>query len=397
MKRILLTSTALAFIAASPLAAQDICSGITGGQWIGGNEGASDITTSDAYREQMALVLGGNSYVSLFTLSGTTDVRIEAAGRGAGDPLIEIFDTAGGIVASDDDSGGGGAARAEVSLEAGSYCMSMKSYDDVPMTAFVRIGRTEHEALTEGTTDGGSNDAPSGSCAEATPFGAIGTTNSASVEETGFWSFTLSEPTAISITANNAAADPIITLYDSDETTIAENDDSNGLNARIDQSSPLPAGDYCLNVRAYSDDSLPIDVTISIYDSAAAAAALYAQGEAAPPLDGTVEINALGLMPNRMRHDAQVSGDTSWFSFDVDTAGLLLIEAIAAGDNGDPWLIMYDDLGREIARNDDNGDGLNSLITARVNPGSYIAGVKQVDSSTESLIRLIFERYVPAE
>ncbi|WP_458792263.1 DVUA0089 family protein [Yoonia sp. MH D7] len=394
MKRTLLTSTALAFAFAAPLAAQDICSGVTGGQWIGGNEDASDISTSDAYREQMALVLGGNSYVSLFKLSEATDVRIEAAGRGAGDPLIDIFDAAGSIITSDDDSGGGGAARSEISLEAGNYCMSMKSYDDAPMTAFVRIGRNEHEALTEGAISGGNE--PTGSCAEATPFGALGTTNSASVNETGFWSFTLPEPTAISITANNAAADPIITLFDNDDNTIAENDDADGLNSRIDQSSPLAAGDYCLNVRSYGDDSLPIDVTISVYDPAAATASLYAQGEASPPLDGTVEINALGLLPNRMRHDAQVSNNTTWFSFDVDKTGLLLIEAIAAGDNGDPWLILYDDLGREIQRNDDN-DGLNSQITARVNPGSYIAGVKQVSSSNESMIRLIFERYVPAE
>lgn len=397
MKRILLTSTALAFAAAAPLAAQDICNGITGGQWIGGNEDASDITTSDAYREQMALVLGGNNYVSLFALSDTTDVRIEAAGRGAGDPLIEIFDAAGNIVASDDDSGGAGAARADLSLDAGTYCISMKSYDDTPMTAFVRIGRDEHEALTTGAATESGLSAPVGSCAEATPFGAIGTTNSASVGETGFWSFTLSEPTALSITANNPAADPIITLYDSADRTLAENDDADGLNARIDQSTPLDAGDYCLNVRAYSDDSLPIDVTISVYDPAAAAAVLYARGEAAPPLDGSVEIIALGALPNRMRQDQQVDGNTKWFSFDIDKAGLLLVEAIAGGDQGDPWLIMYDDLGREIMRNDDNGTDLNSMITARVNPGAYIVGVKQVNDSSSGLIRLIFERYVPAD
>ena len=345
----------------------------------------------------MALVLGGNAYISLFTLSDTTDVRIEAAGRGAGDPLIEIFDNAGGIVASDDDSGGNGAARAELSLDAGSYCMIMKSYDDAPMTAFVRVGRVEQDALTPGAPAADrSSDAPSGSCAAARPFGEIGNTITATVDETPFWSFSLAEPTAISITAVNDAADPAITLFDSDAATLAENDDSDGLNSRIDQSSALPAGDYCLGVNALNDTSLPIEVTISTFDPQAAIDALYARGEAAPPLDGSIEITPLGDLPSRMRQDAQVGGDAKWYSFDIDRAGLLLIEAIAAGNSGDPWLILYDDLGREISRNDDQDQGLNSLITARIPSGSYIVGVRQVSSDAQSLIRLVFERYVPA-
>ncbi|HEV8036362.1 MAG TPA: ABC transporter substrate-binding protein, partial [Yoonia sp.] len=54
---------------ATPALAQDICGGFgNNGQWIGGDEANSDISTSATYGEQMALVLGGNEYVSLFTL-----------------------------------------------------------------------------------------------------------------------------------------------------------------------------------------------------------------------------------------------------------------------------------------------------------------------------------------
>ncbi len=100
----------------------------------------------------MALVLGGNEYVSLFTLSAPTDIRVEAAGRGSGDPIIDLLDSTGGMILSDDDSGGNAASRAETSLDAGTYCMSLRSYDGGPMTAFVRIGRQEQEALTEGVS-----------------------------------------------------------------------------------------------------------------------------------------------------------------------------------------------------------------------------------------------------
>ena len=386
-----------AMMIASPALAQDFCGGSgTGGQWIGGTQDASDISTADAHREQLALVLGETPYVGLFSLSTQTPVRIEAAGRGAGDPLIEVFDAQGGIVASDDDSGGGGAARSELDLPIGTYCVSMKSYDDAPMSAFMRIGRQDQEALTPGTTDGSASDS-SGSCAQARPFGDLGTTQSVAVEENGFWAFTLDAPTALTITATNEDADPTVTLLDDAETEIASNDDHDGLNARIERSAPLPAGDYCVSVGAINDSSLPIDLTIAVYDPVAALAALYARGEASPPLDGSVDVTDLGPLQTRMRKDLQLGPDTMWFTVDIPESSLLLIEAVAAGDDGDPWLVVFDDLGRQIAINDDADDSLNSMIATQVQAGQYVVGAKQMGDDFQGFVRLVLERYVPAK
>ena len=381
--------------AASPALAQDICGGFgDSGQWIGGDEASSDITTADAYREQMALVLGGNDYVSLFTLSAPTDVRVEAAGRGSGDPIIDLLDSTGGMILSDDDSGGNAASRAETTLEAGTYCMSMRSYDGGPMTAFVRIGRQDQEPLTEGVDIGGSSD-PAGSCESATPFGALGGSVSASVDETPFWSFELDGQTPITITAENETADPVITLYGPGETYIDENDDFDGLNSRLEVSDSLAAGTYCLAVTALSDDSAPITISIKEYDAEEALQGLYARGEAAPPLDGSIEVTDLGALASRLRQDVQATEDVTWFSLDFDDAGLLVVEAIANGDS-DPWLVVYDDLGRRIGENDDYGDGLDSLVMARLQPGTYIIGVRQYDGG-QGFVRLLAERYVRAQ
>ena len=297
MTHSLRTSTALTlamFGLATPALAQDgLCGGVgTGGQWIGGDEAASDITTVDNYQEQMALVLGGNEYISLFTLSEGTDVRVEAAGRGAGDPVIDLLDATGGVILSDDDSGGNAASRAETYLEAGTYCMSLRSYDGGPMTAFVRVGRQDQEPLTDGVsvTSGGNSD---GSCADATPLGGIGSVASASVNETPYWSFTLDAPSPISITAENESADPVITLYGPNDFYIDENDDFDGLNSRIDVTDALDAGTYCIAMSALSDDNAPITVSVEAYDAAAALQALYARGEAAPPLDGSIPVLSL--------------------------------------------------------------------------------------------------------
>ena len=390
------TTMALALAGfAAPLLAQDICGPAgTGGQWIGGDEAASDISTVDTYREQMALVLGGNDYVALFSVTETTDIRLEAAGRGSGDPIIDLLGADGGVILSDDDSGGNAASRAETTLEPGSYCLAMRSYDGGPMTAFVRIGRQEHDPLTDGilTPD---TTAVTGSCAEAAEIGALGSDVTASASDTPYWQFTLDEPTAITITAVNETADPLITLYDASENYLAENDDYDGLNSRLDMVTPLAAGTYCLNVRALSDDSLPITVNVSTYDPQAAMMGVYARGEAAPPLDGTVPVTDLGLISTRLRQDVQSTRDVSWFTVQVDAASLLLIEAIGNG-NVDPWLIVFDDLGREIGQNDDYGGSLDSLLASRVQPGNYLIGVRQYGEG-QGLIRLVIERFVPAQ
>ena len=425
----------LALVAAGPALAQDFCGGLSAnGQWIGGTEAASDVSTAGAYMEQMALVLQNNEYVALFAVSQPTEVRLEAQGRGTGDPMIELRDEAGSVVASDDDSGGNGAARTETPLQPGRYCLSMKSYDGSPMSGFVRVGRTEQEPLTTGLevpaqptqpaepVDPGQTADPAqpadprqpataglpGEVCDASritsflsdapldaQLTAAPVSQTAPVNDVPYWGFTLTQPTALSITAENETADPTITLYDEHGSYLAENDDWDGLNPRIDMAIPLQPGTYCIAMNALSDTSLPVTVSVSAYDAQAAQLGLYERGEAAPPLDGSYPVTALGPLATRLRQDVQSTDETTWFSFDVAEPGLVLIEAITNG-MGDPTLVLFDDFGREIAYNDDNGDSLDSLLSARVTPGTYVVGVRQLSEGSQALTRMLFERYVPA-
>ncbi len=400
-----MTLAAAACIFASGVAAQDFCAGQgAGGQWIGGGEAASDITTADSHREQMALVLSGNAYVSVFSLSSPTDVRVEAAGRGNGDPAIDIYDSAGNLIMSDDDSGGNGAARAEMSLEPGTYCMSMVSYDGSPMTAFVRIGRTEQEALTAGasetsepTSTADDGPAASGACADGQSLGTLNgpLMGEGSVRSNPVWRFTLDAPSALSITAENEDADPTLALLDANNDVLAENDDFDGLNSRIEVTTDLAPGEYCLQVGALTDEGLPIAVTVDTYDPQAALEALYARGEAAPPMGGPVAISDLGVLDNRLRQDVPITTDAQWFSMDVPEGGLVVIEAIGAGGSVDPWLAVYDDLGRQVGLNDDANDTLDAMVMTRVSRGSYLIALKQVGDG-QGFVRLVMERFVPA-
>ena len=125
---------------AAPAMAQDanMCGGVgANGQWLGGDEASSDISTSESYVEQMALVLLRNEYVGLFSVSEAGEYRIEAQGRGGGDTVIDVRDSTGEIVASDDDGGGDAASRAEVSLNPGTYCAVSYTHLTLPTTPYV--------------------------------------------------------------------------------------------------------------------------------------------------------------------------------------------------------------------------------------------------------------------
>ena len=390
-------ATSLFALAAVPAAAQDanLCGGTgANGLWLGGDQASSDISTSPSYVEQMALVLMRNEYVGLFTVSQSGDYRIEAEGRGAGDTVIDVRNAAGDFVASDDDSGGAGASRAEVFLDPGTYCVSMRSFDGAPLTGFVRAGRMDQEALTDGLSMPQDNGTSECDMANAATL-RLGDTITSPITTQRYYSLTLDAPASISLTAENETVDPVLTLYDASGNWLAENDDYDGLNSRIDMASPLAAGQYCIALRGYNDESMPVTISASEYDAAAALMDLYARGDAAPPLDGSYPVTALGELATRLREDVNVGADAVWYAMDIYEGGLVLVEAIAQGQ-GDPVLAMYDDLGRQVGYNDDAGGSLDSMLTVRVQPGTYLVAVKQLDNATQGFIRMVFERYVPA-
>lgn len=393
---------ALLVATALPAYAQD-CGGIgSNGIWIGGAPETSDISVAASHQEQLALVLLGNQYVSLFSVSAPSDVRLEAEGRGSGDPLIELYDAAGNSIGFDDDGGGDTSSRLETFLSPGNYCLTMASYDNTPMTGTVRIGRLDHEPLTTGVSNGGGAVAGAG-CESAVPLGngslngqlMSGISQTNSITGTPAYGFSLDAPAMITVTAENESADPVLSLLDANGIVLAENDDFDGLNSRIDMSTPLAAGEYCISLSALSDGNAPVTVTVSDYDPVEALRIQYDSGEISPPLDGSHPVTNVGTITTRTRQDVTTQGGVaSWFSFEVQDAGLLVIEVIGAG-GGDPVITLFDDLGREVGYDDDGGEGLDSMLAARVNPGTYVLGLNDL-SEASGLMRIVVERYVPA-
>jgi hypothetical protein len=380
---------------------QTLCAGLGAeGVWVGGSSEASDVSLMEAPADLTAELGTGQQSVALFRLSAPAELRLEAAPREAGDTEIELRAAGGAVLLTDDDGGGGLSSRAETALEPGTYCLVTRGLSGTAVSADIRIGLTSHAALTEGAT----SRAVSTACTDPTAeiLAPVidwddGYRSEASVETLSALRFTLDEARAISIRAENTDADPVLQLFDPNGSMIAENDDFDGLNAQIDISERLEPGRYCIGINALSDVTLPVVLTIEVYDAEAAMMRLYATGAASPPLDGPVAIADLGTLDTRMMRDITVGGTASWFSFTMAEDGLALINVITLSDGGDPEAMVFDDLGRELARNDDSGGGLDSQIATELTPGTYVLGVRDISDGTGAPMRLALQRFIPAE
>lgn len=402
-----LAMAAVALAAAGSALAQSepdtaaLCGGLGAqGAWIGGDAGAADLAALGAPVDLGADLPRDAAWIGLFRLGTGSAVRLEAQPRAGGDTEIELYAADGTVIARDDDGGGGLASRLDVQLEPGNYCMLTRGLGGSAVSADIRLGLANHPALTAGS-------GAAGACTPRTaaaplgdgPLSAAldgGVTASASAGETPFYRFTLAEPTALTLLAENERADPVLSLYDATGALLDSNDDADGLNSRIVKRTPLPAGTYCIAVEALSDAGVPITVTLRRFDEQAELMRMYARGEASPPPGGPVPIVDLGALGGLTVRDALIGDDTQWFSFASMGGDLALIRAVGMA-GADPVLVLFDGFGTEIDRNDDSRGSLDATIAARLAPGSYMIGVSKLGDDAPAAIRLSVQRFVPAE
>lgn len=390
---------------ASASAAQELCGvGAADIAWAGDGPLLSDIASSGPF-DLSPEIASNTSQTFAFVVSTDTQLRLEAIPAGEGDPLIRFLAENGDLLAEDDDGGNGLSSRLEVFATAGGYCLQVENIAGASMSTAVRIGRSEHEALTDsaGGGGGGGSELPAEGCPpDATPLflseslleaGALREEGSAA--DRPFYSLELSEALPLSITLDNEDADPAMTLLDPMGEIVAENDDADGLNARLDLATPLAPGNYCLAVRALSDEALPMALSISRLDAADLLRRQIESGELSPPLDGSYPVQDLGLLETGLSVDLLAGGTVTWFSVDIDAFSFVVFDGV--GVDVDLTLTVFDGLGRPVAQNDDGPSGVDPRIAERMQPGTYVIGVGVVGEANGGPARLTLERFVPAE
>lgn len=381
--------------------------------WLGGDEAQSDIGAAGAPLTQSLMVSGTQGSAFAFTSSAENQpVRLEAQSM-AGDPGIKLTTADGDYIAENDDTPESLNSRIETNVGPGTYCVVVESIRTDDMDATVQVGRQDQPALlTDGYSDSSSGGSSSmvactaetqastlaeGALDETLPNGPV----SASVDgtATGYYRFTLTQPTPLTLRAtSNGDLDPYLTLYDANGGIVAENDDADGLNSRLDFAADLPAGDYCIGVMPLTYGAGQIQLGVEALDRDSFLRQSYDRGELVPPADSDYPVEALDLATTR--HTVLLnSGKSQWLRFEVTQPTVLIVNAYGSLVGADTKLALFSQPGAVIAENDDWTSGTDSKLgPVELTPGTYLIAVSDLNSQggTGSAVRplgVMFDLY----
>lgn len=408
MSRIVLA--AVISVAPTSAFAQDwsqACSAaLAGGTWLG-SSGPGGAILSDGDVSLDLSLAPDEVAAAWFEVSEGRSVVVEAVPVEAGDPVLALLAEDLSLIGEDDDGGVGLSSALTVNLGAGRYCVAARDFTGGAMTVSLMAGvSAPGDTAPEDVppivrADPATDDVEAHICPperDAVELGVLAgsaTQQTATVRDAPRYRFELAEPTSIELTAANEDADPYLFLYDASGDLLAENDDADGLDARIATGEVLPAGVYCAGLRALSDEGLPVTMTVAPVDPEAERQRLYAEGDAAPPLDGSHPVEDLGALDRRLRRELEIDATSRWFVFSVERFGAIIVDVVPEG-RANPEVVIYDELGQYIDWDSNSGVGDASSAGIRVTPGRYVVGVRESDGAL-GRARMGVDLFVPAD
>lgn len=367
-------------VLSAPVMAQDLCPGT----WMGDAPEASDPGAGALVVR--TVIPAGQGYAGQFRLGEAQDVRIEAKGGFGGDPMAEVYDAQGALVASDDDGGGDLSVRTVVGLPAGDYCLVVRGATGGLLPVEMQVSLPDQPSLLPSSP--GCADLP-----DRLAAGVGDTLDGVPVSDPVALDLQLDG--AVRLRAAGRASDALLELYDDAGELIAQSDDADGLHAQID-TDPLPAGSYCAIVRTYEADGSPVDVSVLPLDPDTLTRDRVDAGEISPLPGSDHPVIDLGGLEGRIVRELPVQGAMTWMRVQLDTPGLVLMDALAIGET-DPRLVLFDEAGRSFGSNDDVGAGdLSSRLAVPLMPGAYLIGLGEVDGNA-GMVRLVIDLYLRVE
>ena len=320
---------------------------------IGGAlDGSLDFPTdTDWYRVRLT---EGQSYH--FTLTGGGDSALS-------DPMINLYDRGGPVVATDDDGGEGLNSYLEFTAPAtGDYFIEARGFGE-DMTGGYHLAALAGDIPADASTDAGLS--ADGDYREGmlSPGGDV-----------DWYRVDLTEGQVIRVDmvttqTEDALGDPYLTIRGPDGAELASDDDGGeGLNSQLEFQAPA-AGAYFIEARGFTEDAQGrYALSLSsgeIGNSAESAEYLQANGEGRSSLIGTPD-------------------DTDWFAIELVEGRSYRFNLVSAEPNplADPNLVVYDAQGAQVAADDDGGTGLNSYLSfATPTGGTYYLAVSSYGAS----------------
>lgn len=163
----------------------------------------------------------------------------------------------------------------------------------------------------------------------------------------------------------NALGDPLIKIIGPDSVEIAMDDDGGGnLNSYLEFTAPA-TGNYFVEARGFMDDAAGDYVLTAL--------------EGDTPADNTTDVS-LSAEGDYREGLLSPAGDKDWYRIELNEGQSVRIGLTSSesGDAlGDPYLVLYDTDGSEVARDDDSGDGLNAWLEyTAANAGTHFVEVR---------------------
>lgn len=318
---------------------------------VGGSaDGVLDFANDrDWYRVRLT---EGQSYRFTLTSAGDTPV---------GDPLIRIHNAQGEELAIDDDGGDGLNSYLEFTAPAtGNYFVDAGSFNEG--TGGYTIAARAGDVPADNTTD-----------ASLSAEGDYRDGVLAPAGDRDWYRIDLTEGQGLRVGLISADADPLgdpyLVLRGPDGNEILHDDDGGeGLNAWFEYSAAT-AGTHYIEVRGFTED----------------AAGRYALTITAGEIGASPD-TAEYLSPNTDGRSSSIgtNDDADWYVLEMIEGRPYRIYLDGAGDTplADPYLVLYDAQGNQVAADDDGGAGLNAYLSF-VSPtgGPYFVAVSSFASS----------------
>jgi hypothetical protein len=302
----------------------------------------------------------GKAYFTVVVQSpGQVSVAADATGSPC-DPLLEIQDALGAVLARDDNGGGGMNARISVYLNPGRYAIVLYNNSPVPGPCRLSVMQEAGTALPGGQQ-------PDSQARPPVQQGSIGygETRAGTLNrgDQHAWTFNAAEPGPVTIDMKNAGSplDSYLKLLDPQKNIIAQDDDGGGgVDARI--VSEVQRGTYTII-------ALPYGSSTGTYRLSLTKGALQAQGQGQAIEPKTVEKGELAI---GRRVDAFMApGERHVYGLKLEKKESLAIDANRVTQGMDPVLELDGPGGESIAKDDDGGGERNASIMRGLEKGAY--------------------------
>jgi catechol 2,3-dioxygenase-like lactoylglutathione lyase family enzyme len=264
------------------------------------------------------------------------------------DTYLEAYDTLHNLLGENDDGDDDYNARLAIFAEANiSYLFKLRGYDED------ETGEYEIRATANSVRDLRPGIWHSGSISE----------------DEEIWYSVRSAETGIMIIETSGDTDTYINAYDSSLKSIGEDDDGGDeLNARLEIFTEA-ANTYYFKLTACENESGPYSIR--------------AFSEIIPPdLEQNTESSMAAALklgePNQVY--LRSPNESRWYRYDIPRRGTTFI--VQTRGSMDTTLFLYDAAGNEIAEDDDSGDGINAMISERLDSGTVYIEVSEYDGKT---------------